>query len=69
MVQEVETLEAGLSIKDAIERTNDLDVTGFPVMDPGGRMIGIISEANLRQAQAAGMEEKMVIDAATTKRR
>ena len=66
MVQEVETLEAELSIKDAIDRTKDLDVTGFPVVDPEGRMLGIISEANLRQAQAAGMEEQTVIEAATT---
>jgi CIC family chloride channel protein len=66
MVQDVETLEANLSIKDAIARTKDLDVTGFPVMGPEGLMHGIISEADLRQAQAAGMGDHMVIDAATT---
>ncbi|MFC1491699.1 chloride channel protein, partial [Nitrospinota bacterium] len=66
MVQEVKSLDAHITVKEAIARAQNLGFTGFPVVDGNGRLLGIISEADLRQSQAAGMEEQAVIDAATT---
>ncbi|HBK81707.1 MAG TPA: hypothetical protein DDZ83_18890 [Nitrospinae bacterium] len=67
MVQEVTTLNARLTIKEAIAQTEALDFAGFPVVDDGGLLLGIISAAELRQAQAAGLDGQEVIETATTK--
>lgn len=67
MVQDVKTLPAQLSVKEAIRISRDWAFTGYPVLDESGQMVGITSDSDLRQAQAAGKEEKPVIDIATTK--
>lgn len=67
MIRDVKTLPARMPIREAISLSRDWAFTGYPVVDENGLMVGITSENELRQAQAAGNEAKLVIDIATTK--
>ena len=66
MITDVKTMGANVTVKDAIERIEEIGFTGLPVMNAAGRMAGIVSESDLRQAQGAGRENEAVIEAATT---
>jgi CIC family chloride channel protein len=66
MITDVNTVGANVTVKDAIGRIEAIGITGLPVMDAAGRMAGIVSESDLRQAQGAGREDEAVIGAATT---
>ena len=55
-----------MPVKDALEQAENFTFTGFPVVNDDGRMIGIISKADLLQAQAQGKEKDPIIEAATT---
>ncbi len=67
MVRDVMTLSGDMPVREAIERTKDLPYTGFPVVDGGGRLAGMVSQYDFSQAQAAGKEENPIISIATKK--
>ncbi|MBT3352914.1 MAG: chloride channel protein [Nitrospinaceae bacterium] len=66
MISDVSTLWARMPVKDALDQAENFTFTGFPVVNDDGHMVGIISEADLRQAHAQGKDEEPIIEAATT---
>ena len=58
MTTEVVTVTAGMSLKEAARTMTDFGVSGLPVLDDGGRIIGIITEADFLAREAGRSEPR-----------
>lgn len=54
MTREVQTLSADAPIAEGLRLMNDRTVHRLPVIDAGGNLLGIVSDMDLRIAEAAG---------------
>jgi CBS domain-containing protein len=52
MITEVKTVPKSMQVKDLIQRLALQRVSGFPVVDEAGRLVGVISETDIVRAQA-----------------
>ena len=59
MTTEVVTVTPGMSLKEAARTMTDLGVSGLPVLDDQGRIVGIITEADFLAAM--NIQEDSVI--------
>lgn len=57
MVKEVKTVPESMRVRDLIHWLAFMEVSGAPVVDKGGRLVGVISEADIVKAQAFLGEE------------
>jgi CBS domain-containing protein len=53
MATDVVTVDTEASFKDIVRLLTEHDVSALPVLDPGGKVIGIVSNADLLPKQAA----------------
>ena len=65
MTTEVVTVTPGMSLKEAARTMTDLGVSGLPVLDDQGRIVGIITEADFlaREAGRAEPRRRRLLDA------
>ena len=65
MTTEVVTVTPGISLKEAARTMTDLGVSGLPVLDDQGRIVGIITEADFlaREAGRAEPRRRRLLDA------
>jgi CBS domain-containing protein len=56
MTSNVISVEPSTTYKDAVERLVDSDVSGVPVVDHSGRLVGILTEADLVSKPAFGVQ-------------
>ena len=54
MVRDVVALPANITIAEALARTKGSEISGFPVLDARGKLCGMASNYDFRQAEAAG---------------
>jgi CBS domain-containing protein len=52
MTRDVQTVFADLTVRDLIEKLRATRVSGFPVVDAGGRVLGLISQNDVLRAVA-----------------
>jgi len=57
MVRDVVTVHADTEVADAVKLLAEHDISALPVVDDGGRLIGIISEADLLHRAEIGTEK------------
>ncbi len=67
MVTDVLTLPEDVSITEAIERTKEDNISGYPVLNAEGKLAGIASDYDFHQAQAAGILDKPLREIARKK--
>ena len=67
MTGEVVPLPADITIAEAIERTRGSEISGFPVLDARGKLCGMASNYDFRQAQAADILSESVMRIAKKK--
>ena len=67
MVGDVMTLPEELTIEEAIRRTREIDISGFPVLDENGKISGMASRYDFSQAQAADILQKPLAEIAKKK--
>ncbi len=60
MIRNVVTLPEDITIGEAIERTKESDISGFPVLDARGKLCGMASRYDFSQAEAAGALPKNI---------
>jgi CBS domain-containing protein len=58
MTTEVVTVTPGMSLKEAARTMTDVGVSGLPVLDEDGRIIGIITEADFLAREAGRSEPR-----------
>ncbi len=63
MDQVVPTLRPQMRLGEAVDFLLRHRVTGAPVVDTGGRMVGIITESDLLKLLAEGVDARPVMDA------
>ena len=51
MQREVATLDAAAPIREAIETLEDLDITGAPVLDGEGKLVGMLTSRDVARAE------------------
>lgn len=61
MTKEVSTLPAHLTVKEALARADQGNYTGYPLVDDTGRLAGIVTVKDLRQALREGRDSHPVI--------
>jgi CIC family chloride channel protein len=54
MTSEPVNIEGGLTAAEALERVVAYDFSAYPVVEDGGRFVGLVGEARLRRAVAGG---------------
>ena len=59
MTHEVITIPARATVRDAARRLSDYHISGMPVVDDAGRIVGIITEADLISKEGASVAELM----------
>lgn len=57
MTQDVSTLAPGASLKDAARLLVEIGASGAPVVNPDGRLVGVISEADIIAKEQGGRSE------------
>ncbi len=57
MVKEVKTVPESMRVRDLIQWLAFMEVSGAPVVDRGGRLVGVVSETDIVKAQARLGEE------------
>ncbi len=68
MHTDVETVRPDATLADVVETLADRHITGVPVVDRCGKMLGVVSTTDILEAQAeglagkAGWEDRMVED-------
>ncbi|HEY1344625.1 MAG TPA: CBS domain-containing protein, partial [Streptosporangiaceae bacterium] len=61
MTHEVISLTPSMLYKDAVERLVDSEVSGAPVLDESGRLVGIVTEADLVSKPAFGVQHRRAL--------
>jgi CBS-domain-containing membrane protein len=59
MTHEVITIQASATVRDAARRLSDYHISGMPVVDDAGKMVGIITEADLISKEGADVAALM----------
>ena len=67
MTREVVTLPIGVSVREAIERIQETTHHGFPVIDGARRLVGFITDTDLKRAVTQGKEEALLSEVAVKK--
>jgi CBS domain-containing protein len=71
MHTDVQTVRLGATLADVVEALADGHITGVPVVDRHGKMLGVVSTTDVLTAQAEGLagkggwEDRMVEDVMT----
>ncbi|UPT73091.1 MAG: CBS domain-containing protein [Elusimicrobiota bacterium] len=68
MTKDVECLDPGASLKQAAQLMSDADVGGLPIVDPSGRVVGVLTDRDIVvRTVAAGLNpaDSVVADAMT----
>lgn len=61
MTTEVETVSPDTPFKDLIDRLVRLEVSGLPVVDPSGKLVGIVTEADVISKEAYGTRRRRAL--------
>jgi CBS domain-containing protein len=62
MTTDVVTVTPDVSLKEAARAMTDIGVSGLPVLDAEGRLVGIITEADFLAREAGRSERRRLLD-------
>lgn len=59
MIREVTTLSVNMSVKEAAKKIFDMEISGLPVVDEAGRLVGMFTEKGILKAILPSYVEKV----------
>ena len=67
MITDVKTIEKGSTVKDAAQKMTEFRIGSLIVVDPNGKMVGIITERDILLVVSSGKNVDTLIDDVMTK--